>query len=350
MTKCAVCRAVWVCTGRCEVTHWRMCFHIQWGKIDCECCDADDDEFSLSSSTVESSQKTTVDTISLTTSYDGSESLPGGTRDIVEHLTDIVFGISEKPSLGHQVDWRFLDAEQDLPALIQLVLVEFHTSFRKAIGDARKMSKGTIDTPHVLDLFAMEQCLSRNNISLAICVRNEQADGMLMWLDGDGNYYPITPPFHLSRVASLSGTCRILESLSMPPSLLMNSALARSANMFVDATEIEIDLLNISQKCNTYSLNKTQKQAVAMVESASFKDGFFLVHGPPGSGKTMVSSAAEVYVPRLEFVSQCTGPCIFCSIDTDIGGNGSIHWRSHSDSSVQRRCRKHRYQGPSSPH
>lgn len=59
----------------------------------------------------------------------------------------------------------------------------------------------------------------------------------------------------------------------------MDSALKRSVDHFMRADE---DIFHLSSDIYTAELNKSQKKAVATVSNPSFKEGFFLVHGPPG--------------------------------------------------------------------
>ena len=91
--------------------------------------------------------------------------------------------------------------------------------------------------------------------------------------------------FHLHRVANLSGTCRILESLytNPLPGKLIDSALMRTADVFVSAVGVE-DVYQLNQlRPDIFArLNLSQKRAVATICSPSFTEGFFLVHGPPG--------------------------------------------------------------------
>ena len=279
MKKCAVCGVVWVCVGRCEMTHWRICFCIQWNESNIVMYETDEDK-SQTSSTLGSfidSREITEDTASLTSFDDSEISLSVETRDTADYLIDVVFGVSQKPTCAglKRMNWHSLVAE-DLPTLRQLALVEFYTSFEKGRKDAWKKTKDKIDTPHIFDVFLMEPRVERGNITLAVYVRNDRAGGILTWRDGHGNYYPQNPAFHLFRVASLSGTCRILESLRTTPmpGSLMDSALRRNADAFMEAVE---NTLILNPEVWSSELNTSQKQAVATICSSRFKDGFFLV-------------------------------------------------------------------------
>lgn len=263
----------------------------------------EDDSLSASREVTADTREVTADTVSLT-SYDESELSVVETGDATELLIDIVFGHSEKPTCaGLQIDWRRLDKE-DLPTLSELALVEFHTSFTKELRDSRKMIRD-FSTPHIHDVFTLEPRLNRGNITLALCVRSNcwsdmMGGGDLMWRDEEGNLWPIQPPFHLSRVASISGTSRIIESLSTNPlpGTLMHYALTRNANAFVEPVE---SVLSLNPELYSSELNESQKQAVATLCSDSFTEGFFLIHGPPGTGKTLVGFQ-----------------CVYCSFATTL--------------------------------
>ena len=250
--------------------------------------DDTDDESSISSSTIasfvnsrESSREITAETLSLTSFGESEISLSMDPRDTIEQLINIVFGVSEKPSCsGRQIDWRYLDADDDLPTLRELVLVEFYAGFKKELRDARKKTKDKVDTPHIFDVFLMEPRLQRGNVTLAVCVRSDRVGDLLMWRDAHGDPYPIKPAYHLHRLTSLSGTCRILESLHTNPSprTLMNHALRRNTGVLIEASKIG-PILNQEVSKISAMLNTSQIQAVATVCSSSFDEGFFLVHG-----------------------------------------------------------------------
>lgn len=284
----AICEVAWVCLGRCEISHWRMCFGIHWRNGVDDDID-EDDSLSASREVTADTREVTADTVSLT-SYDESELSVVEMGDATELLIDIVFGRSEKPACaGLQIDWRRLD-KVDLPTLSELALVEFHTDFLTQLRNSRRMIRD-VSTPHINDVYTTEPRLNRGNITLALCVRSNYSDRMgggdLMWRDENGNIWPIRPHFHLSRVASISGTSRIIESLSTNPlpGTLMHYALTRNANAFVEPVE---DALLLNPQLYSSELNESQKQAVATLCSDSFAEGFFLVHGPPGTGKTLV--------------------------------------------------------------
>ncbi len=98
------------------------------------------------------------------------------------------------------------------------------------------------------------------------------------------NFSPV-PAFHLHRVANLSGTCRILESLytNPLPGKLMESALMRTSDDFVAAVDVkDVYQLNQLRPDIFAKLNLSQRRAVATICSPSFTKGFFLVQGPPG--------------------------------------------------------------------
>ena len=72
------------------------------------------------------------------------------------------------------------------------------------------------------------------------------------------------------------------------PGTLMDSALTRNIDAFVESEE---NIFQLSPDLFLANLNKSQKKAVATICGAAFKEGFYLVHGPPGTGKTITLSA-----------------------------------------------------------
>jgi hypothetical protein len=206
--------------------------------------------------------------------------------EIIESLVKIVFGQVETPRINDVIsgiNWSCIDDDAIL-ALRQCVRVEFYEGFKRDLSMARaKARSARVDTPHIYDVFTMEPRLSCGNITLAVCMRST-AVGLLMWRDEDGQYHPLSPPFHKYRVASLSGPSRIIENMSLQ-SALTKAALKREPDSFVKA----VDLNDVHIKCIPINiadrLNACQKRAVGTVISNKFNEGFFLVQGPPGSGE-----------------------------------------------------------------
>ena len=292
------------------MNHWRLCFGLQWRESNAFLDDDSDDESSIATiSTLgmsvigskERSRDNTADTLSLTSyEYDESDdmfSVEEG-KDTVDFLIDVVFGNTKRPTCmgAKSIDWRYLDAERDLPTLVKLVLVEFYAGFKRELSEAkRRVRDKTHYVPHILDVFLMSPRLNRGNIDLAVCVRSDKARARLVWRDGLGTQYPIeTEPFHLFRVASLSGTCRILESLYTTPlpGTLLELALKRSADAVINPESVPL----LNSKIQSIQLNSSQKQAVATLQT--FKEGFFLVHGPPGM--YMVVSSNSLCIGSLD--------------------------------------------------
>lgn len=209
--------------------------------------------------------------------------------DILESLIRIVFGHDPAPRVDSvpDINWAYIN-ESDLLALRQCVLVEFYEGFKRDLQEKAKTKTVKYDMPHIFDVFTMEPRLDSDNVTLAVCMRNNEAGGLLMWrgkYDPDPRY-PLTPPFHKHRVASLSGPCRVLENLAVIPSpdTLMGRALRRDCDSFTTAVEMSDVHIKCIPPNISALLNPCQKRAVATVLSSKYQHGFFLVQGPPGTG------------------------------------------------------------------
>eukprot|EP00804_Cyclotella_cryptica_P026502 CCRYP_008149-RB/>CCRYP_008149-RB protein AED:0.03 eAED:0.03 QI:2292/1/1/1/0.86/0.83/24/285/2253 len=294
--RCNVCGDAWVCLGQCEIKHWRLCFGIQWEIAGTISCDGESDI----DMTFPKSCDSTVDTASLTSFDEGSYDMFNASpqtdvKDILESLIRIVFGHDPRPMYDlAMVNWKCVDNDA-IKLIKQFVLVEFCEGFDKEYRSAReKTRRDKIDSPHIFDVFTMEQRLASYNTTLAVCVRNEPAGGLLMWRDQyePHSYHPMNPPFHRFRIASLSGPSRILENLYVPPhGSLMDLALRRDPESFMKAVERDDYFMKCIPTSVAELLNSSQRRAVATVLSSDFKRGFFLVQGPPGTGKTVTLAA-----------------------------------------------------------
>lgn len=213
-------------------------------------------------------------------------------HDILESLIRIAFGHEPRPRYDlAMINWTCVD-DHAIKLIKQCVLVEFYEDFVKDYRSAReKTRRDKIDSPHIFDVFTMEQKLTSYNTTLAVCLRNEPAGGLLMWRDQyiPHSYHPMNPPFHKFRIASLSGPCRILENLFVPPrGSLMDLALRRDPASFMQAIERDDNLIKCIPLSVAELLNLSQRRAVATVLSSAFKRGFFLVQGPPGTGERTI--------------------------------------------------------------
>lgn len=197
-------------------------------------------------------------------------------------LVDIAFGRS-KPEMTQKmkdIDFSCLDS-QDIQSLANMVQVEFATSLQKEIDSPADDNKSE---PRVFDIFLMEQSLDRKNSRLAVCLPvRVKKESMLVWHDAEGNFWPLQPRSHVRRVSSLSGVVRILGSLSVspPPRLMLDAMKRENLIDVVDMDHIELDVI-----ANLDEMNESQKVAVATVAGKDFKEGFFVIQGPPGCGKT----------------------------------------------------------------
>ena len=205
--------------------------------------------------------------------------------EVKPRVEDIVVGLGEPLSRA------------DLHSLGLMVQLEFAASIKKEIENT---DEAQVNDPHPFDVFLMEQALDRPGVKFAVCIpmkRSAGKENCFMWYDGRGNLFdrkgilydekgslwPLDPPIHVRRVASLSGAARILESLAELPSpgSLMDFAMNRE--MLIDVIDYEEGMVNPSFVA---SMNESQKQAVATVASPSFRYGLLAIHGPPGCGKT----------------------------------------------------------------
>ena len=96
----------------------------------------------------------------------------------------------------------------------------------------------------------------------------------MMWYDGRGNLFDLTPHVHRRKISSLSGTVRVLESLTLHVSPLKELAIAREMIISPD----DFSLLTDDVFYNG-SLNDSQQEAVATASNPSFTRGIFCVLG-----------------------------------------------------------------------
>lgn len=185
----------------------------------------------------------------------------------------------------------------DLKRMYDMVLLEFASALAKEMMGSDE-TRPTAPDPHIYDVFLMETTMDRPTKHIAVCVPVRKRRD-LAWYNGGDDLIPLSALSPKWRVASLSGSARVLQYLAEPPCLLSKMAMQRS--MLVGALEQEhaeptLSRLMIERgsddddnwRQRIQTLNESQRQALATVISPSFQQGFFAIQGPPGCGKTSV--------------------------------------------------------------
>lgn len=174
----------------------------------------------------------------------------------------------------------------DLIALRIMTEVEFMASYHQALlgtetGDAE---------PRIFDVYLMQTILNQTTIRgskrpIAICVPVKED---LCWWNGrskadGGELWPLEPKSHIRKLASLSGSARVLQTLSdtmSNPSELAKWAMNRQEIFSVDVVDSDSN----GDIPSSHNLNNSQQLAVDAMDK--FMKGFFCIQGPPGCGKT----------------------------------------------------------------
>jgi hypothetical protein len=173
----------------------------------------------------------------------------------------------------------------DLKALAYMILVEFAASLDKELnaGGPNAEESYAVTTPHPYDVFLMTTTLGRRTSRLAVYI---PLKGRLEWWDGCNNFWPLGSDTHLRRVASLSGSARVLQALSqssMSTDSLTGWAMRRE--MLADIVD-DSRTLSMIDSSIVDSMNESQRKAVVAAASENFQTGYFAIQGPPGCGKT----------------------------------------------------------------
>jgi ATP-dependent RNA/DNA helicase IGHMBP2 len=197
-------------------------------------------------------------------------------------LLDICFGVSKPDSsrIEPLSDERRTSA--DLLRMCYMVKVEFAASLEKEMkGSEDTIVSSESSEPNVFDVFLMETTMERRGHRLAVCmpckiVWHNGKKITKVWYNGS-EMFPLENSGAKWRVASLSGSARILEALAEPSSLTFH-AMNREFLCSVVTEEEDFDV--------DRGMNESQRQAIATVVSPNFHQGFFAVQGPPGTGKT----------------------------------------------------------------
>ncbi|GKY96310.1 hypothetical protein MPSEU_000590700 [Mayamaea pseudoterrestris] len=181
----------------------------------------------------------------------------------------------------------------DMDRLYYMVQLEFAESLEK---EKTGSDTTTID---VDDLRPYDVCLMcatinqpRKNIAVVLPRKNTRK---LIWYDGGKDLFELDALFPKWKVASLSGTVRVLEALKAPVDALSHWAMRRE---MLQPVERNLQVLKSVNEDSIQHLNVSQRQAVATVASRNFTEGFFCIQGPPGTGKTtaavsMICAAAK---------------------------------------------------------
>ena len=199
-------------------------------------------------------------------------------------LIDIVFRRKYPERDFGVLKGHIVDAE-DLDSMVKMVKAEFAASMEKELqaeGDWSYVDK--LNPPKPYEVYIMHPSLQLGNISLAVCVPVMNKEE-LMWLDEENNIWPNNPAPFGKAIASLSGPSRVLEALLFDHSKMMRSAMER-LDVVPAPEHLDEELFDLRYPRMANTLNYSQKQAVAHVQSHDFDSGFFVVQGPPGCGKT----------------------------------------------------------------
>jgi hypothetical protein len=158
-----------------------------------------------------------------------------------------------------------------------LVKLEFAVSFQQQL-EVKVSNAGSNDA------YAFDVCLVRHGSlrkdSIMVLVPKNKT---FFWYDSS-ELWPKEgqqAPQVIKKLTSLSGTNRILQSISRSPlekDSLMYQAMRRQ--MLVNVVDRPLT------KMIAKALNESQRKAVSTVSSPSFGRGFFAILGPPGCGKT----------------------------------------------------------------
>ena len=233
-------------------------------------------------------------------------------------LLDICFGLYHPDEDQIEpVSADFL-SRHDLEKLAYMTLVEFAASVKKERSGAREESH--VETkPKPYDVFVMTTSFGSQaaNISVVLPMKG----GQLLWWNGQADFASLDSGHHMYRIASLSGTARVLECLyramQEAPGSLSGCAMRRELLVGIDNdsapnfppkssfTKSFIQSLFGSARPSVGSarpsvgsatpsvgsshplvdpsilnpLNESQQQAVLTAVSTKFQDGFFAIQG-----------------------------------------------------------------------
>lgn len=229
-------------------------------------------------------------------------------------LLDICFGVMHPdPEQVQQLKDDTL-SYADLDKLMYMVLVEFAASVEKEKKGFQEESHVKTQ-PNAYDVFVMKTTFGDRKSKISVVM--PMKSGTLQWWDGDQGFASLDSDLHVYRIASLSGSARVLECLSGAKGEVGESlsGWAMRREMLVEVIE-ETDFQRAIESASLSpfarkrfgttqpmidpsimaSLNRSQQKAVLTVSGSSFREGFFAIQGPPGCGKTttMVSMVSAI--------------------------------------------------------
>jgi hypothetical protein len=160
-------------------------------------------------------------------------SLPDSFSDHHEILLKISFGVVKPDNSAIEPLPETELQESDLHRMYHMVLVEFASSLAKEMSGSDE-TRPTAPNPNPFDVFLMETTMDRPMKHIAVCVPVRKRRE-LAWYNGGDQLIPLSVLSPKWRVASLSGSARVLQYLAEPPNFLTNMAMQRS--MIVAAVE-----------------------------------------------------------------------------------------------------------------
>ena len=240
------------------------------------------------------------------------KNLPRSFSDEHEDLLRIVFDV-DRPS-EYQV--RMLpDSVADIRQMELMVKVEFAEALKKET----KKDNRSGDDPKPYDVFVVSATMECPTNHLAVYLptnipkRNadgSRADGtQLLWYRGGDTLLNKSEIDPLWRVASLSGPVRVLQALATEPNRITNLARRRTGlqSLTEHADEILTTRLASLRECSwelekvealLARSNESQKSVIATAIDPDWKEGFCVVQGPPGCGKTTTIVTTIAMLPR----------------------------------------------------
>lgn len=201
-----------------------------------------------------------------------------------ESLLDICFGNDSLDVHGVQHLNEYLESI-DMVRMAHMVKVEFAESMRKEMKGGDETVIKAKPPPYPYDVFLMETTLEQPKKHLAVCLPTRARE--LAWYNGGDKLYHLDDFTPKWRVASLSGSSRLLEALGAHPTDLTRMAMKRTV---IENVATETDLLCLERDWSEIliGMNESQKKAIATAVCPRFDEGFFAIQGPPGTGQSLL--------------------------------------------------------------